>query len=487
MSRTHLLGAVSAAALACFANVAFAQSANTITGGGSTLAEFDYFNEFAIYNASVNPASAATFSNPDAEVGNTQHALYWPSGSGSGQSAFLNNNLSIDANKVDSQIPLGAAGGVNAVSYGASDATLSTTQISAWNSSAVGELAAGHLIQLPSMGTGVSFPVVNAKVTANGATSTHKAVAGGVILTDNDLCGIFSGKIVNWSATSAASSLTPGAITVVYRSDGSGTSFLLLNHLSAVCNTTNSNFLPNTASGAVAGSVSVNVSTTFANAGFLINGVAAATGTVPSNFLGESGSGGIANYLSGQGTAPPTGFAFPPTSAISYLTPDFTTVDPNSNAVLANGAKSALVVAAVRNGLPYIPTVVDVTNALNHVSSGQFTTPPTTAAAGALPQNYVPLIQTVSVGYPVVGYTTFDFAQCYQNRNVAIGIIAFLQGHYAAGNAYATSVNNNGFVNITKTSAKVFAPVISGAILGNSKKWNDNIQNQVACASLAGR
>ena len=58
MSHSHLLGAASAVALAFVSSVAFAQQATTIQGGGSTLAEFDYFKEFAAYNAS---APLATF------------------------------------------------------------------------------------------------------------------------------------------------------------------------------------------------------------------------------------------------------------------------------------------------------------------------------------------------------------------------------------------------------------------------------------------
>jgi ABC-type phosphate transport system substrate-binding protein len=373
-------------------------------------------------------------------------------------------------------------GGVNAVHYGASDATLSTTQISGWNSSSVGALAAGHLIQLPSMGVGISIPVVNSKVTANGATTAHKAVVGGVVLTDNDLCGIFSGKITNWNATSAGSltlktkaTVADGPITVIYRSDGSGTSFLLLNHFAAVCTASNSNF-----------TLPITPSTTF------ISVFPGGVGPIPSgstttNFLGESGSSGVANTLANINASGPIN---PPviTSAISYLSPDFTTVDPNSNATLADGSKSKLVVAAVKNGtLPYIPTVVDVTNALNHTKLGTTLTPPTTAVAGAQPQNWVPLVQTTTVGYPIVGYTTFDFAQCYQNANIKASVIAFLKLHYSTNATYASIINNNGFVALAGTQAKAFAPVITANILANTKKWNDDIGDTTACKGLAGR
>jgi ABC-type phosphate transport system substrate-binding protein len=462
MSRTHLLGAVSAVALACLSGVAYAQESTTaITGGGSTLAEFDYFTEFATFNAS-QAAGAATFANINAP--NANDTLYWPAGSGSGQSGFLNNDITCDANKVTGAN--GAAcsntpGGANSVDYGASDATLSASQISGWSTSIYGQSAAGNLIQLPSMGVGIAIPVVNAKVKTN----------GGITLSDADLCGIFSGKFTDWSQTSAygtgkkaGATLASGAITVVYRSDGSGTSFLTLNHFAKVCNTTNSNF-----------TFPITPSTTFTSV----------FKTVPANFVGESGSSGVASYLAnGEATAPAT----PVTSAIGYISPDFTTVDPNSSAVLANGAKSPLVVAMVASTTKgYLPTVTNIENALNHAASGTTLTAPTTASAGANPNNWVPLIQTVSTGYPIVGYTTFDFAQCYASPVIATGIINFLKDHYSTTAAYATTLANNGFVAIASTGAKVFSTPITKAILSNTDKWNIDINDATTCKGKTGR
>jgi ABC-type phosphate transport system substrate-binding protein len=455
MSRTHLLGAVSAAALACLSSGAFAQeSATAITGGGSTLAEFDYFVEFQAFNSS-QASGAPTFNNPSPATGND--ILYWPAGSGSGQSAFLNDDLTCDSNKVlslNGGACSGDVGGASSVDYGASDATLSSTQIAQWASSSVGQSAAGNLIQLPSMGVGVGIPVVNKKLTTN----------GGITLTDADLCGIFSGKFTNWSQTSAAKKLTAGTITVVYRSDGSGTSFLLLNHLAAVCTTSNSNF-----------TLPITPSTTFTSV------FTSHSQSVPSTFVGESGSSGVAGYLSGlDGTV---------TSAIGYLSPDFTTIDPNSNAVLSNGAKSALVVAAISGETTkgYTPTVTNVENALNHPDQGTTLTPPTSASAGANPTNWVPLIQTVTTGYPIVGYTTFDFAQCYASPTIATAVIAFMTDHYSTNATYATSIANNGFVSIAASGAKAFATPIARGILGNDYKWNDNIENATACKGKTGR
>jgi ABC-type phosphate transport system substrate-binding protein len=476
MSRFHLLAASCAAAL-CVSAPSHAQS--YIQGGGAQSAEFDYFKELALYNSTVNPATAATFHNSDGD--NANDTLYWPSASGTGQSAFLKNELGCDYAKVvsnSSTCSPTTVGGAYTVHYAASDATLTSAQIASWSTLATGAAIGGHLIQIPSLGTAMSIPVVNSKVTQNGATAAHKAVVGGTALTDADLCGIFSGKITNWNATSAGSialgkkaTVADGLITVVYRSDSAAASALLLTHLSAVCTASNSNFpLP------------IVPTNTFVNV--FPGGVPPIpSGATTTNFLGVSGSGNVAATLNNTTSTVLT-------SAIGYLSPDWTTVDPNSDDLLPNGNKPTLVVAAIKNGtLPYIPTVTDITNALNHVKAGygQFLTPPTTAAAGANPLNWGPVVEVSTVGYPIVGYTTFDLAQCYSDPLIAAGIISFLTQHYNATSAYAPIIARNGLVAIGSSGAKAFASAITGGILTNGKKWNDNIQNATACKGLAGR
>jgi hypothetical protein len=142
MTRTHLLGAASAVALACLSNVNAFAAQSTIAGGGSTLAQYDYTAEFSLYNSGTN-AKQATF------------GTYYESGSGAGQSGLLNDDLTCDINKVTGNNGGNCTGGSgvgqpgNTVDYGASDATLSSAQISAWATYPYGQPAAGNLIQLP--------------------------------------------------------------------------------------------------------------------------------------------------------------------------------------------------------------------------------------------------------------------------------------------------------------------------------------------------
>ena len=443
MTRTHLMGAASAAALACL-STASAFAASPITGGGSTLAQYDYIAEFSVFNAA---STGATFST------------YWESGSGAGQNGLLTDDLSCDINKVTGANGGNCDGGSaqgqpgNTVDYGASDATLSSTQIAGWSTFTYGQPAAGNLIQLPSMGVGVSVPVVNSKVTSNGA----------LILSDADLCGVFSGKLTDFSQlTLTKASVVPaaGTINVVVRSDGSGTTFLLTNHLSAVC-TTGSGGNSN---------ITFTATTTFST---LFTG-----GTLPSNFTASKGSSGVAASLEADQTAG--------TGALGYLSPDFTTLVTYSGSP-SNAPYTGLLVASVLNGkLAELPTTKNITAALARAKQGEHLTPPTGAAQTADPSAYVPLIQVASSGYPIVGYTTFDFAQCYADKTVGAGIIAFLNDHYL-NTSYTSIQNNNGFVAMSASGANKFLTVIRKNILANSNKYNDDIDDKTACASLPGR
>ncbi len=456
MSRTHLLGAASAVALSCAA--LGAQAASVVNGGGSTLAQFVYGNgapyttptpnEFNLWNTQV-PAPAATFGS------------YWESGSGAGQLGFLTDNLTcvIEKSQGASTICTGTPGGANTQHYGASDATLTTTQTSSWATLTVGQSLSGNLIQLPTIGVGVAIPVKNAALTKNGA----------LVFTDNDLCGIFSGKITNFSQiTDSPVAPTAGAITVVYRADGSGTTFLLTNHLSDpnVCNSSNTNsgftFVPTLTFASLFG------------------------GTPPANFHGENGSSGIADALSGLGD-----LGTNPKNIVTYLTPDLTTIAPKSTATLSNGTHSKLKVVAVTSGAvtAALPLVGNIILGLKSVIDGTNKTPPTNATAGANPLNWVPTVATVSAGYPIVGYTTADFAQCYADPNVAAAVKGWLTDNYK-NTAYQSVEKNNGFVPLVSSKAAPFYTYIANHILSNSTlnggPWNTDIENTKVCKAVGG-
>ena len=125
------------------------------------------------------------------------------------------------SNRINYQ-SIGSGGGIaqikaNTVDFGSSDKPLSPA-----------ELAAAGLVQFPSVIGGV-VPVFNVPGVAPGAMKLDGSV----------LANIFLGKIAKWNDPAIAA-LNPGLalpdqkITIVHRSDGSGTSFNFTNYLSKV-------------------------------------------------------------------------------------------------------------------------------------------------------------------------------------------------------------------------------------------------------------
>jgi ABC-type phosphate transport system substrate-binding protein len=456
MSREFLLRSLSAVALsAAAAPAAFATTTPIINGGGATAAQGNYAGPNSSTNAPLSELS--TFNASETSV---QFGTYWGSGSGAGQTAFLNNDLTCDINKVEngggcSNTP----GGADTVHYAVSETTLNTTGTAQWSTSTWGQSAAGNLIQLPSLGTGEAIAVVDTNITKNGQLE----------LTDSDLCEIFSGGYTNFSQITDSGTFKPaaGTINVVYRSDSSGSTFILTQHLAKVCTAgTNS-------------SITFTPTTTFATL--------FPSATPPANFSGEKGSSGVANYLAGLGGTSVT-------QAIGYVSPDWTSIPTAPDNQLSNGNRPNLLVAAIFNGTKaYTPTIAFLKKSFTHISAtaNGIANPPSTAAQGANPLNWVPVIQTVSEGYPIVGYGTFDFAQCYASPAIEAGIIAFLTDHYKSATYYKIQANN-GLVSVTNTSAAKFLTTIYDHILQNTgtKKnpaWNINIGNTTACAGKAGR
>jgi ABC-type phosphate transport system substrate-binding protein len=450
MYRIGLLRTLSAAALTAALSPAFAAPV-IINGGGGTSVQPDLagpdngstpVSEFSLFNSTDTKANWGT---------------YWGSGGSTGQQAFINDDLTCDINKVTGANggacagPDGGAG--NTVDYGTSDAVLTGSQISSWATASFGQTAAGNLIQLPSMGTASAIVVNNPAITSNGALT----------LSSNDLCGIFSGKITNFDQiTDSKTKPTPGAFNVVFRSDGAGQTFLLTSHLAAVCTSKNS-------------AITFTATQTFAS---LFT-------TLPGNFIGEKGAEGVADEVAGCNGALPDAFA--------YISPDFTTVDPNSNVTLGctiNGSDQSPLIAAglVVGKVSYLPTVANITKGLIHpkAGTGQNLTPPSNAQEGANPALWVPVEPVVTLGYPIVGYTTFDFAQCYKTKAIDTAIALFLKQHYQNA-SYAKIEGANGYVTLRASNASKFLTTINQNILANANGWNTNFQNATACARLPGR
>jgi ABC-type phosphate transport system substrate-binding protein len=231
----------------------------------------------------------------------------------------------------------------------------------------------GQPIQIPAAEVPVAI-AVNVAAPAKGAWNIRSALspntqAGGAIqLSSAQLCAIFSGAVRDWSSVAAIANLTSSGgvatvgsqlfdadntsttihagaaytsaslpITVAFRSDGSGTSFIITNYLAAVCplldNGTN-NYLkiftgvgatyPSGVESITVNGATVNVSkasssasnlpnNSFAN---LIANIKAVTGTdVSTSWVGASGSGAVAAAINNNSAN---------SGLIGYLSNDFT-------------------------------------------------------------------------------------------------------------------------------------------------------------------
>jgi phosphate transport system substrate-binding protein len=448
-------------------------------GGGSTLAT-NLYNRTAqaistLQNVGVNSLNFG-LNTPGAGTTAQGEIFYNGDGSGSGQKAMITQDATVH----------GFTAGLP-VSFGASDAYLTADQLACWNTGSCSSYTGlastpftkgGNLIQIPAFGTAIVIAHTN-------------QYAKGISLDDDAICGIFSGAITDWSAATAkpgtnVSAKAAGAINVVYREDGSGTSFLFTQHLAKVCIAgTNAaagvNFFPTKYFSDVFGSTS--------NGG--TNKIIVSTSPAAS-FLFGSGSAGVADQLiSGI-------------NLVGYLTPDFTKIASTALshyvkvATLLNGGSApsiAQVAAADPTQSPYqfinyakvwnttagkyySPNAGGAAKGLaNPNTAGGDVSPgyPTTKVNAANPLFWIPQVANPVDGYPIVGYTTLEFATCYSNTSVGNYAKAFITQLYAAANK--VNMTAEGFTVVPSGYNKT---IISVFVKGTST-YALNINNPTVC------
>jgi ABC-type phosphate transport system substrate-binding protein len=430
MLRRNLLGTCAVTAL--LIGTATDSQALTVYGGGSTLAG-------PLYQTILGGTGFMNLVPNDT----VSYAL---SGSGAGVRALLCNA------PVQDSYPAGTD-----IQYGATDNPLSANQITSYNNSTnllgssssncdgsstgngggtYGYSTGGPLIQFPTFGTPITVPFNLAGNTAN----------GGITLNDAQLCAIFSGKITTWSNTgNLAGIYTPpprggtppsGPITVVVRSDGSGTSALFTAHLAAVC--------PHVtlADGSASSNITFTSTQTFAS---LFGGAA----SLPANFKAASGSGGVKAAIgAGGGTT---------AGSIGYLSPDYTKAASIHGTDATYAPVSYLINHNDATKTPLPPNYVNTSTAL--------TKAPTPAETSGT--TFLPAIADPSAGYPIVGYTTFVTPQCLNDPTGAVvgAIVTFLNQLYADGNTIS-QIQAQGFVQLP---ASLVGQVTTSLINGDSK------------------
>ena len=292
-------------------------------------------------------------------------AAYIGVGSGNGKAAFLNN----DYTKF-------VAGTTNKnVHWAGSDSKLSKTNETNPYLSAHGS-AWGPLIQVPSVATSVALPF-------------NKSGSNAVNFADvNTLCGVFSGRLTDWSQIPGSG--RSGAITVVYRSESSGTTELFTRFLNASC------------SSALEGGTFA-ITTSFGNS---------FSGGLPAGAVSAQGSQAVMNTLNAA------------EGRITYMSPDFA-------APTLAGLDDATKVAQVRG---VSPAPANVSAAIGAV------TPPTTAQRSD-PNNWVPVFAATAsatdpsvrpyptTGYPILGFTNLIFSQCYADATQTQQVRDFFTRH----------------------------------------------------------
>jgi ABC-type phosphate transport system substrate-binding protein len=252
------------------------------------------------------PGGTATPSDASFQCGDFGTSL----GSGGVASASLNEGF-------------GAPSGMTYPSFAASDVPLSASDLNTYEQNIPLVNKTTELVQYPSVAASIAIGFQNSH-----APSKFQ-------LSEQQICGIFAGTITNWNQLSSA--LPPEAITVVYRSDGSGTSFNFSNHLANVCPGA---LGPNGAAPTSAGP-SFSINQTFYGQGTPGTANAAA----PAGSKGASGNGGVVAAL--QSTP----------GAIGYVE----TVDATTRESLAGGAIEVANVSLALGSNPNSSSGCDVT------------------------------------------------------------------------------------------------------------------------------
>jgi phosphate transport system substrate-binding protein len=291
-ARTKLVAAALALA---FAGISHAQ---TVVGGGATLPSIGYVGSNAATNLQVwdgtgSTATIATgslFGQYIATSGNPDIS-YCLTGSGAGKDILagvtLNGitynvqNTCVKTNGIVNGFGAGLTGvnrsDLTQPNFAAADSPLAASD---YTNYASGHTASGaYPVQFPAVSGAVAIAFNLTDSEGNKVTSSE------VNFTDAQLCSIFDGTVTNWDATSLASAFTlptgdsipSEPINVQYRSDGSGTTFSLSNHLANVCGEINSTY--------------------FETSQAFTTVVSNFEPTIPSNWTGSSGNPAVANAV----------------------------------------------------------------------------------------------------------------------------------------------------------------------------------------------
>jgi len=195
---------------------------------GAGAAQLDFVSQKSGVAAKTAQTPEPVPADADDSYSNVAPIGYVTGWAGTAASSIAEDSLHFASG--DSPIPLGPA---ENSAYVPAGFTQYTASLAAFNNDgdATGggfNASRGPAIVVPILATGISiiFNVTNLTIPA-----------GGLNLTQDDVCAIFTGVYTNWNQTSANPGTEP--ITLVHRSDGAGNTFVLAYALSKICSNAN--------------------------------------------------------------------------------------------------------------------------------------------------------------------------------------------------------------------------------------------------------
>jgi phosphate transport system substrate-binding protein len=479
-----IMGGMAAAVALTAAGGAFAAT-TPLYAGGSTLVEKVYRDAFNAYGstASGDLCFGLTTVCPTTHYNSGVEILYVGVGSGNGLKALDNNDpsLYVSGGKTPDKVPVpstrdfgpfygtgtgstwvpGTGVGPNYphVSFSGSDNTLGSSDVS---TAATSPLGNNPLIQIPGIVAAIAVPFNPApNWKPSGAVVT--GASSKVQLSTNTLCGIFTGKITAWShqfitKDNKNTRLGTGKITVVYRNDSSGTTFLFTNALLNQCGTTahrTKSQFPIPTQWLTDNGLTANASAPFYKSGtsFFINVFNA--GHLPANFYNDSAQSGVTGGANGSGGVKAA--ILGTKGSIGYVSPDFVLPVDKTGPEAANLQTYATFSAA---GTP----VYKAPTAANAIPVMASTTPPSFAgspAPAANPLNWGAVNPTpaAATAYPIAGFSFIDLHRCYTSATDVAALVGKTTGKYGYLTWYYSPTSINKGVPAAVLKADGFAQV----------------------------
>lgn len=406
---TIMTGA-SALALSAVLGAAFATPAHAasigIRGQGATLPAGLYA---AWFDPSFKKGFAFSYNAPLERSGGAP--IPARTGSSAGKSAFETHefNAGKQPDGVTDLPPDVSKSSRENISFGGSDAILSTTDLDAY------EFARwGDPIQVPTVGTAVTISYNPNKQRQNRTGPTGLVNSKGeqengpiIYLSRASYCGIFTGKIKTWNHPRIVADNngfpSKQPIKVVVRSDGSGTTEIFTRHLDTVCDGSQAAggyTFPDTRP---AGDNGPATGTTLFDWASIIDS---------DRLILGPGNGGVATAMAAN------------RYSIGYLSPDYTNIVENPNT-----SASPLPVPANLQNQYDIDNDVDVAGhspAWKNIKEAQQGISAPSASDDAIawgrmlnlqdPQSNNP---TAKKAFPINGFTFMNFYTCYRSKQVS--------------------------------------------------------------------